>query len=90
MPCKRVYEKSLTKWLSRHRSEEALANSNYIKRKVDTLLTQCLHRIRLRLITPEYQVDDFPSISSQASQPDPIARQCSEPSLFDNNLPELL
>ena len=45
--------KSLTKWLFLYRVESVLTNSNYIVRKVGTNYTQCVHRIRLRPITPQ-------------------------------------
>ena len=82
--------KSLTKWLPLYRIEQVLTNSNYIIRKVGTNYTQCIHRIRLRPITPQYKVEDLPQICPANFVPDPITRHISEPALFDDALPELL
>ena len=46
--------KSNTIWLSLYRVEKILTKSNYLIRKVGTPYTQCVHRIRLRPITPIY------------------------------------
>ena len=70
--------------------EQVLTNSNYIVRKVGTNYTRCVHRIRLRPIKPQYQVEDLPNINSSNFIPDPITRHFSEPSLFDSVLPDLL
>ena len=82
--------KSLTKWLPLYRVEIVLTNSNYIIRKVGTHNTQCVHRIRLRPIQPQYTVDDLPHINPADFTPDPITRTVSEPALFDEALPDLL
>ena len=82
--------KSLTKWLPLYRVESVLTNSNYIVRKVGTNYTQCVHRIRLRPITPQYTVDDISNINQSNFVPDPSTRHVSEPALFDQALPDLL
>ena len=82
--------KSLTKWLPLYRVETVLTNSNYIVRKVGTNNTQCVHRIRLRPIKPQYEIEDLPVINANNFTPDPITNTFSEPSLFDNFLPDLL
>ena len=82
--------KSLTKWLPLYRVESVLTNSNYIIRKVGTNHTQCVHRIRIRPITPQYQVEDIPNVNSNNFTPDPITQHFSEPTLFDQSLPDLL
>ena len=81
--------KSLAQWLPLHRVEQVLTNSNYIIRKVGTNYTQCVHRIRLRPITPQYQVDDLPQINSNKFIPDPSTRHSAGTALF-NALPDLL
>ena len=82
--------KSLTKWLPLYRVETVLTHSNYIIRKVGTNYMQCVQRIRLRPIQPQYQVEDLTNINSSNFQLDPSTRHVSEPSLFDNALPNLL
>ena len=82
--------KSLTKWIPLYRVEQVLTNSNYIVRKVGTNYTQCVHRIRLRPITPQYQIEDLAHIHPNNFVPDPSTRHTSEPSLFDSTLPDLL
>ena len=82
--------KSLTKWLPLYRVESVLTNSNYIVRKVGTNYTQCVHRIRLRPITPQYTVDDLSNINQSNFVPDPSTRHVSEPAIFDQALPDLL
>ena len=82
--------KSLTKWLPLYRVESVLTNSNYIVRKVGTYYTQCVHRIRLRPITPQYTVDDLDNVNQSNFVPDPSTRLVSEPALFDQALPDLL
>ena len=75
--------KSLAKWLPLYRVDQVLTNSNYVIRNVGTNYTQCVHRIRLRPITPLYTVEDIPQINPTSFTLDPITRHCSEPSVFD-------
>ena len=82
--------KSLAKWLPLYRMEQVLTNSNYIVRKVGTNYTQCVHRIRLRPVNPQYQIEDLAQIHQSNFVPDPSTRHTSEPSLFDSTLPDLL
>ena len=82
--------KSLTKLLPLYRVEMVLTHSIYIILEVGTNYTQCVHRIRLRPIQPQYQVEDLTNINSFNFQLDPSTRHVSEPSLFDNALPHLL
>ena len=82
--------KSLIKWLPLYRAETVLTNSNYIIRKVGTNDTQCVHRIRLRPIKPQYEVTDLPEIHLNNFIPDPITSHYFEPTLFDNALPDLI
>ena len=65
-------------------------NSNNIIRKVGTNYTQCVHRIRLRPVTPQYTVDDLDTIAKSKFVPDLSTRHGSEPALFDQTLPYLL
>ena len=81
--------KLLNKWLPFYRNEQVTTNSNYSIRKVGTLFTQCVHRIRLRPITRQYSVEDLPSLIPQNFQPDPITRHCPELAVFDQALPDL-
>ena len=61
--------KSLTKWLPLYRVETVLTTSNYIIRKVGKNNTQCIHRIPLLPIKPQYVVADLPVIHSINSIP---------------------
>ena len=85
-----IWGKSLTKWLPLYCVETVLTHSNYIIRKVGLNYTQCVHRIRLRPIQPQYNVEDLSTINPSNFQPDPSTRRVSEPSVFDDALPNLL
>ena len=83
--------KFLPIWLPLYRVEQVLTNSNYIIRKVGTNYTQCVHRIRLRPVVPQYQVDDLPQIDPDKFQRDPmLGRFRGEPAIFDESIPNLL
>ena len=61
-----------------------MTNSNYRVQKVGTLRTQCGHRIRLRPITPIYDVDDS-SVTKDDFRPDPnLGKYRSEHEIFDS------
>ena len=82
--------KSNTIWLSLYRVEKILTKSNYLIRKVGTPYTQCVHRIRLPPITPNYQVEDI-QLTVDDFQPDPSLGKCrSEHEMFDDSLEDLL
>ena len=56
-----------------------------------TNYTQCVHRIRLRLITPQSRVDDISVLAFKIFQRDPSLGQFrGEPDLFDESHPSLL
>ena len=83
--------KSMQVWIPLYRVEKVLTNSNYIIRKVGTNYTQCVHRIRLRPVDPQYQPEDLNPIDPTKFQTDPsLGKYRSEPGLFDKNLPKLL
>ena len=83
--------KSIQVWIPLYRVEKVLTNSNYIIRKVGTNYTQCVHRIRLRLVDPQHQPDDVDAVDPTKFQTDPsLGKYRSEPGLFDENLPKLL
>ena len=83
--------KSLPIWLPLHRIEKILTNSNYIIRKFGTNYTQCLHRIRLRPVTPQGRDDDLTVINFKNFQRDPsLGHYRGEPTLFDETIPSLL
>ena len=83
--------KFLPIWLPLYRVESVLTNSNYIIRKVGTNFTQCVHRIRLRTVSPQYQVDDLSDINPDDFRRDPhLGRFRGEPQLFDETIPSLL
>ena len=79
--------KSLQVWIPLYRVEKVLTNSNYINRKVVTKYTQCVHRIRLRPIQPQYPPEDIEQIDQNHPS---LRRYRSEPGLFDDYLPKLL
>ena len=64
---------------------KVLSNSNYIIRKIGTLRTQCVHRMRLRPFTPNAPIEDIQDNTSQYFE-DPDA--LNEQELFDNHLPD--
>ena len=74
-----------------YRVEKVLTNMNFIVRKTETNFTQCVHRIRLRPIIPQFEVPDLTEIDPANFRPDPVlAKLLAEPALFDHTLPELL
>ena len=78
--------KSATIWLSLYKVEKVLTKSNYLIREVGTPYTQCVHRIRLRPITPNYDIDDI-SVTTDDFRPDPsLGKYRSEHELFDSAL----
>ena len=82
--------KSTTIWLSLYRVEKILTKSNYLIRKVGTPYTQCVHRIRLRPITPNYQVEDI-QLTMDDFRPDPsLGKYRSEHEMFDDALEDLI
>ena len=78
--------KSCTIWLSLYKIEKVLTKSNYLIRKIGTPYTQCVHRIRLRPMTPNYDVEDN-SVTKQDFKPDPLlGKDRSEHEIFDEAL----
>ena len=64
---------------------------NYTIRKVGTPFTQCVQRLRIRPIKPQYTAEDLPRLDPSEFKPDPSLSQFrSEPGLFDNELQQLL
>ena len=82
--------KSTTIWLSLYRVEKILTKSSYLNRKVGTPYTQCVHRIRLRPITPNYQVEDI-QLTMDDFRADPSSgKYKSVHEMFDDALEDLL
>ena len=78
--------KSCSMWLSLYKIEKVLTKSNYLIRKIGTPYTQCVHRIRLRPITPNYDVEDI-NVTMQDFKPDPsLGKYRSELEIFDEAL----
>ena len=83
--------KSLPIWLPLYRIEKILIISNYVIRRVGTNYTQCVHRIRLRTVTPQGRIDDLTVINFEKFQRDPsLGHYRGEPTLFDERIPSLL
>ena len=83
--------KLLPNWLPLYRVEQVLTNSNYIIRKVGTKYTQFVHRICVRPVVPQYQVDDLPQSDPDKFQRDPmLGRFRGELAIFDESIPILL
>ena len=83
--------KLIQKWLALYRIEKVLTDSNYMIRKVGTNYTQIVHRIRMRPIIPQYQVDDIGDIDPENFQTDPLlGKYRGEQDYFDKGLPALL
>ena len=82
---------SLPIWLPLYRVEKILINSNYIIREIDANYTQCVHRIRLRPVTPQDRIDDLRVINFGNFQRHPtLGHYRGEPTLFDESIPSLL
>ena len=62
--------KTTTIWLSLYKVEKNFTKSKYLIKKTGTPYTQCVHRIRLRPITPKYEVEDI-SVTTDDFCPDP-------------------
>ena len=83
--------KSLPIWLPLYRFEKMLTHSNYIIRKVGTNYTQCVHRIRLRPVTPQGCIDNLAVNIFKNFQREPsLGHYHGEPTLFDESIPSLL
>ena len=83
--------KSLPIWLPLYRFEKMLTNSNYIIRKVGTNYKQCVHRIRLRPVTPQGCIDNLAVNNFKNFQRDPsLGHYHGEPTLFYESIPSLL
>ena len=78
--------KSCTIWLPLYKIEKVLTKSNYLIRKIGTPYTQSVHRIRLRPITPNYDVEDI-NVTMQDFKPDrSLGKYRSEHEIFDEAL----
>ena len=76
---------------SLYRIEKILTNSNYIICKVGTNYTQCVHRIRLRPVTPQGRIDDLTVNIFENFQRDlSLGHYRGEPTLFNESIPSLL
>ena len=71
------------KWEGPYKVVKVLSNSNYIIRKIGTLRTQCVHRMRLRPFTPNAPIEDIQDNTSQYFE-DPDA--LNEQELFDMSM----
>ena len=79
--------KGSAKWIPLYQVEKVLTYSNYIVRKVGTHHTQCVHRIRLRPIEPQYEIEDVDEVKESLFVKDPtIPNEKSEPQAFDDYL----
>ena len=65
--------------------EKVLTDSSYLIRKTGTNYTQIVHRIRIRPITPQYQVEDVPEIDPANFRTDPSLGH--HPSLLQDDTP---
>ena len=83
--------KFLPIWLSLYREQSVLTISSYNIRKVGTNFTQFVHRIRLRTVSPQNQVDDLRDINPDEFRRDSHLGQFrGEQQLFDETIPTLL
>ena len=57
-------------WIGPYIIEEVLPDNNYLVRKIGTVRTQILHRMRLRQFTPRQTISDIP-VTQLEWQPDP-------------------
>ena len=58
------------RWIGPYTVEKVLPNNNCVVRKIGTKKTQILHRMRLRLFTPQQPIPDIP-VTPREWQPDP-------------------
>ena len=78
-------------WIPLYRVEKVLTNSNYLIRKVGTIYTQCVLRIRLKPIVPQQAPDDLENLDPTTFMTDPsLGKYRGEPELFDECIPQLL
>ena len=83
--------KLANKYLPLYRVEKVLTHSNYLIRKVNTNFTQCVHRIRLKPIKPQFEVTDLTEIDPKNFVLEPGLHESRlEPALSDNMVPQLL
>ena len=82
--------KSCTIWLSFYKIEKVLRKSNHLISEIGTPYTQCVRCIRLRAITPNYDVEDI-SVTQQEFKPDTsLGKYRSEHEIFDEALESYL
>ena len=83
--------KSLPIWLPLYPIEKILTNINYRIRKVGTSYTQCVHRNRLRPVTPQGRIDDLTLINFKNFQRDiSLGYYRGKPTLLDESISSLL
>ena len=75
------------KWEGPFKVVKVLSNFNYIIRKVGTLRTQCVHRMRLRPFTPNAPIPDIEE-DPKLFFADPDASDDQE--LFNGHIPQLI
>ena len=81
--------KSQKLWLSLYRIEKTFSRSNHLIHKVGSNYTQFVHRLRLRPIDPQCQVEDIEDLDENKFERDPsLGKFRSEPDLFDQYLEE--
>ena len=69
---------------------KTLTHSDYIVRKVGTNFAQCVHRIRLRPVSPHTPPADLTVVDPSNFIPDPSRRTTGmEPEVFDEHFPAL-
>ena len=79
------------KWSGLYRIKKVLTRSNYLIRKINTLHTQIIHRVRLKPIKPQFRISDLRNIDEKKFVEDPfVPEQIREPQLFDSSLDETL
>ena len=83
--------KLLPIWLPLYRIEKIFTDSNYIIRKVGTNYTHCVHRIRLRPVTPQGRIEDLTVSNFKKFERDlSLGHYRGEPTFFDESVPSLL
>ena len=68
--------------------ENGCTGSSYLIRKVGTPYTQCVHKNRLRPITPNYQVEDIQLTIDDFRLDPSLGKYRSEHEVFDDLLRE--
>ena len=79
------------KWNVLYRIEKFFSRSNFVVRKVKTIHTQIVLRVRYKTSIPKYEIKVLANIDSKQFFPDPLVPEAlREPKIFNSGLEEML